>query len=462
MTAHYWTDAAARQASRARLDAIRDRVLAEVPGAAVASDQDYRKADLAIDFCEDVPPLPEADVGRIVAIFEAAGAQAKVSSIHVNGWFGDYDKLTMTQTLFQREFGADVATLLDSTLFIGDSPNDEPMFAYFPISVGVANIQSQLHRLQRRPAMWPPAMAVRASSRWPNGCWPPAPDPYPENAVATTPKTTSQSAPKATPAAANDGRRSIQSIEVGVPLLAALVDAGKPLTLRDLAAGAGMTSAKAHPYLVSFIRVGLVQQDGATGQYELGPFALQMGLVSLQRLDPVRIAMPEIAKLQSEIGHTLGIAVLGSHGPTMIHMTEASYPVHVNMRKGTVMSMLHTATGLVFAAWLPPKVSEHYIAREEGDTAVIASLTPPRKASRANVEAQLADIRVHGMARALGNPLPGVDALSVPVFDSTGNIALALTSLGPTGLFDVAWDGSIARPLLACAQEISRKLGYRG
>ena len=152
MTAHYWTDAAPRQASRARLDAIRDRVLAEVPGAAVASDQDYRKADLAIDFCEDVPPLPEADVGRIVAIFEAAGAQAKVSSIHVNGWFGDYDKLTMTQTLFQREFGADVATLLDSTLFIGDSPNDEPMFAYFPISVGVANIQSQLHRLQRRPA----------------------------------------------------------------------------------------------------------------------------------------------------------------------------------------------------------------------------------------------------------------------------------------------------------------------
>ena len=77
-------------------------------------------------------------------------------------------------------------------------------------------------------------MAARASSRWPNGCWPPAPDPYPETAVATTPKTTPQSAPKATPAAANDGRRSIQSIEVGVPLLAALVDAGKPLTLRDL------------------------------------------------------------------------------------------------------------------------------------------------------------------------------------------------------------------------------------
>ncbi|PAX93647.1 IclR family transcriptional regulator, partial [Bordetella pertussis] len=245
------------------------------------------------------------------------------------------------------------------------------------------------------------------------------------------------------------------------PLLAALVDAGRPLTLRDLAGAAGMTSAKAHPYLVSFTRVGLVQQDTVTGQYELGPFALQMGLVSLQRLDPVRVALPEVDKLQSEIGHTLGIAVLGSHGPTMIHITEASYPVHVNMRKGTVMSMLHTATGQVFAAWLPPKVAEHYIAREDGDAAVIASLTP-RKTTRANLDAMLADIRVHGMARALGNPLPGVDALSVPVFDHTGGIVLALTSLGPTGLFDASFTGAIARPLLACAQEISRKLGYRG
>ena len=267
--------------------------------------------------------------------------------------------------------------------------------------------------------------------------------------------------PSTTVARPGDGRRSIQSVEVGFPLLAALVEAGKPLTLRDLANAAGMTSAKAHPYLVSFIRVGLVQQDGITGQYELGPFALQMGLVSLQRLDPVRVALPEIAELQSSIGHTLGIAVLGSHGPTMIHITEASYPVHVNMRKGTVMSMLHTATGLVFAAWLPPKIAEHYIQREAGDTAVIAGQQPPRNVTYADVEAHLADVRVHGMARAIGNPLPGVDALSVPVFDNTGSVTLALTCLGPSGLFDITWDGAIAKPLLACAREISRKLGYR-
>src|SRR3546814_18553534 len=127
-----------------------------------------------------------------------------------------------------------------------------------------------------------------------------------------------------------------------------------------------MTSAKAHPYLVSFTRVGLVRQDATTGQYELGPFALQMGLVSLQRLDPVRIALPCVNQLAGEIGHTLAIDVLGSHGPPMIYICEASYPVHVNLRQGTVLSMPHTATGRVFAAWLAPPIAPPYLQREAG------------------------------------------------------------------------------------------------
>lgn len=155
--------------------------------------------------------------------------------------------------------------------------------------------------------------------------------------------------------ALDEKRRRIQSIETGFGLLKVLVDSGQPMMLRDLATQAGMSSAKAHPYLVSFTNVGLVQQAPATGLYELGPFALQMGLVSLQSQNPVKIALPLVQAWASRIGHTLGLAVLGSHGPTMVHISEASYPVHVNMRCGTVMSMLHTATGHVFAAWLPRK-----------------------------------------------------------------------------------------------------------
>ena len=151
MQTHHWTSAERRLANRHKLDALAAEILQKVPGAALASDQTYRLADLAIDFCEDVDPLPELAVKQIVSLFEAAGALAKVSSIHVNGWFGAYDKLSMTQTLFAREFGIHIQDYPTQALFIGDSPNDEPLFEFFDYSVGVANIQSQLHRLTHRP-----------------------------------------------------------------------------------------------------------------------------------------------------------------------------------------------------------------------------------------------------------------------------------------------------------------------
>jgi HAD superfamily hydrolase (TIGR01484 family) len=145
-------DDAIRASNRARLAAVRDRILAEVPGTALASDQLYREADLAIDYCEDVPQLGDDAVDRIVAIMRAAGMTAKVSSIHVNGWFGVYDKLGMTRTLVRERYGVDLDAERDRFLFVGDSPNDAPMFAYFPFSVGVANVRRFAARLEHAPA----------------------------------------------------------------------------------------------------------------------------------------------------------------------------------------------------------------------------------------------------------------------------------------------------------------------
>ena len=130
-----------REEDRRRLAALKTRILAEVPGAGIASDQDYRIADLAVDFREDVSPLGETEVARIVALFEEAGATAKVSSIHVNGWFGSYDKLTLTRTCLNEVFGIDVDRENPSCLFVGDSPNDQPLFEFFRNSVGVANVR---------------------------------------------------------------------------------------------------------------------------------------------------------------------------------------------------------------------------------------------------------------------------------------------------------------------------------
>jgi HAD superfamily hydrolase (TIGR01484 family) len=141
-----------RTANRARLAAIADEVLRTVPGSALASDQHYRETDLAIDYCEDEPPLPRADVDRIVALMRAHGLTARVSSIHVNGWFGRYDKLAMTRTLMAEVFGIDVDAERERFVFAGDSPNDAPKFAHFPHAVGVANIARFLDRLDTPPA----------------------------------------------------------------------------------------------------------------------------------------------------------------------------------------------------------------------------------------------------------------------------------------------------------------------
>ena len=152
MHQHFWASANERRNNRERLATIEREVLAEVEGSALASDQAYRVADLAIDFCEDVPALPESDIDRIVSIFERHGAVAKVSSIHVNGWYGDYNKLSMAKVALRDLFGLDWDSARDAVIYVGDSPNDEPMFAAFPMSVGVANIHDFANRLKSKPA----------------------------------------------------------------------------------------------------------------------------------------------------------------------------------------------------------------------------------------------------------------------------------------------------------------------
>jgi HAD superfamily hydrolase (TIGR01484 family) len=140
---------AERAANRVRLEEVRAAVLAEVPGCGIASDQPYRELDLAVDFCEDVPALPEAAVDTIVTVFQRFGATCKVSSIHVNGWFGAFDKLTGFERLM-----ADLGEPADprAWAFVGDSANDAPMFAHFPLSVGVANVDAFLPRIPTWPA----------------------------------------------------------------------------------------------------------------------------------------------------------------------------------------------------------------------------------------------------------------------------------------------------------------------
>ncbi len=150
---HRWffTNEKTQIENKIKLGLIQNEVLSQVPGSAVSSDQFCRMMDLAIDFCEDVPKLPDTEVHKIVSIFEKHGAQAKVSSIHVNGWFGDYNKLSTTLKMLQNEFAISPEDALIKCAFLGDSPNDEPMFEYFTNSIGVANVNDFKNTMQHKP-----------------------------------------------------------------------------------------------------------------------------------------------------------------------------------------------------------------------------------------------------------------------------------------------------------------------
>lgn len=241
-------------------------------------------------------------------------------------------------------------------------------------------------------------------------------------------------------------QRGIQSVEVGGQLLLALVHEGRPMALKDLARDAGMAPAKAHPYLVSFGKLGLVVQDEVSGRYGLGPLAMQLGLISLQQMDPVRLASAQLAPLAQAVGQTVGIAVWGPRGATIVRTEEGPSAVNVSMRHGTVMSLRGTASGRLFAAWLP---------RAE----VLAA--DPAAVFDAAFERDLEAVRAAGFSHAVDAAVPGVSALAAPVFDATGRIVLSLTAIGPGAGLDVRADGPAARALVACATDLSRQVGAR-
>ena len=255
-------------------------------------------------------------------------------------------------------------------------------------------------------------------------------------------------------------RAGIQSVEVGFALLEALSRARGPLMLKDLAADAGMSAAKAHRYLVSFQRIELVVQDSRSARYDLGPAALKLGLASLSRLDAMRLARERVPAMMEQLQHTIALAVWGNHGPTLVHWEESPQAVTANLRLGDVMPLLSSATGRCFGAYLP---------REKSAALIEEELQRAQRQQRADlpqtlaaVDTLYAELRNHGCARVVDTLLPGIYAFCAPVFDADGRVVLGITTLGSIATFDPAWDGPIDTPLRAAAAKLSADLGWRG
>lgn len=253
-------------------------------------------------------------------------------------------------------------------------------------------------------------------------------------------------------------RQGIQSIEVGARLLRTLAANGRPMMLRDLAKNSSMPAAKAHRYLVSFMRMGLVEQDANTGRYDLGGFSLELGLASLARIDPVRLAAPILEDLCERIGETVALAMWGNHGATCVRWIEAGGPITVTLRTGVVLPLTTSATGLAFAAFYRSPYLKKMLDAELRAAAETANTT--LAAVTRDSEKLLNEIRSHGISRASGSLTPGINGFSAPVFDHTGRMVAAITSLGTIGHFDMEWDSPLANSIKEAAAALSRRLGH--
>jgi DNA-binding IclR family transcriptional regulator len=206
---------------------------------------------------------------------------------------------------------------------------------------------------------------------------------------------------------------------------------------------------------VSFGRLGLVEQRPGSSAYALGPAALHIGLAALHQLDPLREAEPVAQALAADTGHAVALAVWGNRGPTVVRLFEAREPLHVAIRVGSVMSLTGTATGRAFVGALP---LERLRAVAESET----STTAPRRtwaAISGDLAETAAEVRRHGLARAAGSPIPGVNAFSVAVPDHQGDVAVVITALDHSARLPAAWSSPTAQALRDAAAAVAQRLG---
>jgi DNA-binding IclR family transcriptional regulator len=252
--------------------------------------------------------------------------------------------------------------------------------------------------------------------------------------------------------------RGVQSVEIGGRLLKLLAQSQQPMMLRDLAGAAELTPGQTHAYLTSLRKLEMVEQDAASGRYRLGPFALQLGLARLRGSDPYRLAAEQVAALAEQLNLMVAITVWGTHGPTIVLVQESSNYIHANVRPGGMFTVTGTATGKIFAAWLPPKLVQPVIeaelqAAQKGwsDVGALAGDALAREVDK---------VRDDGIAVTTDLPVPGISALSAPVFNHSGHLQLAITVIGPTPKIDVALLGPHAEALLGFTRRLSEQLGY--
>jgi DNA-binding IclR family transcriptional regulator len=254
--------------------------------------------------------------------------------------------------------------------------------------------------------------------------------------------------------------QGVQNVEIGLRIAMSLADAKGAMTLGELALATGIYPSKVHRYLVSLCRAGLLEQDGRTGRYDLGPQALFLGLAAQGRLDKFRLADEVMETLHAQTEATISAAVWANHGPTIVGRKEALRAVTINTHIGSVIPVTTSAAGRLYAAYLPAETVLPFIdaeAAQELPLRFMGNLISSDDFFPIIIE----EIRHSGVSCVKGDHMMGIDAIAVPVFNQQGQLTMTLTVLGPQGSLNLDPDGETMQAVRDAGDTLSRRLGYR-
>ena len=272
--------------------------------------------------------------------------------------------------------------------------------------------------------------------------------------ILDTPSSSRSGVPRAL-----ERRQRVQSAETGMVVLKGLAAIGGSASLTALSAHIDQSPAKVHRYLVSLMQEGLVDQDSTSQHYVLGPALIPIGLAAMRQAEPIRLAEPALRRLRERLEVSCFVSVMGNKGPTIMRFEEPGLPVTVNVRAGSVLSMLWSATGRLFLGLLDEELVRHMAEQE------LASATPEMRAflpASHPIDALRTEVQKAGCAIVKDTYLRGISAVAAPVYDFTGRVCAAITALGATGGFDSSINGVIAEAVLNEAAATSLLLGYSG
>jgi len=256
----------------------------------------------------------------------------------------------------------------------------------------------------------------------------------------------------------HDSKNGVQSLEIGIKILNAISSGRRAMMLKDIAAAVEMPASKVHRYIVSLVRAGLVEQDPGTSRYDLGPLALSLGLIAVDRLDRIKLGLAAIAELRDEINQTTALAVWSDNGPVIIRSVRPYRPITVNVVTGSALHLLTSASGRVFSAWLPSETTKALMGRE------LATLALPEELrTSAGIQAMLAQVHQDGISTVSDYHLvPGVSAAAAPVFNFKNEITLSVLVIGVKGMIDLSLGGPVVSALKRSASNLSLRLGCTG